>query len=161
MVLACHVVGNEVDDHLHTCFMGPLHQGFKFSHTMRHLIGQVRINIVIILDGIGRTSLTFHHGPMIALDTVGCIVCLGGMFNHSCVPHVGDSHLFDFGECQWRKSGKLAHSILLDGAVRYLWFLQIAEPTGKYLVNNHLVFLFYSVAHIFSFLILLNNTAFV
>ena len=52
LVLTGHMVGHKVDDDLHAGFMGALHQLLKLRHALVYVNGQVRVDIVVVSDGI-------------------------------------------------------------------------------------------------------------
>ena len=51
VILTSHMVGYEVDDHLHASLMRAFHELFKLQHTQIHVRSQIWINIIIIGDG--------------------------------------------------------------------------------------------------------------
>ena len=50
----------EIDDYFHSGFMRPSDQRFEFFHTVRHIIGQVRVYIIIIFDRIRRAGIPLY-----------------------------------------------------------------------------------------------------
>ena len=92
-VLSGHMIRNEVDDHFQSCLMRAAHEIFKFLHAVRHVGGQVGINVVIVLDGIRRSGTSFHHGGMVGFDTIFLIVCLRGMLQQPRKPYVGKAEI--------------------------------------------------------------------
>ena len=95
VVAACHVVGNEVDNHLQSCSVGSLHQLGELLHAVGHGGGQVGVYVVVVLDGIGRTCLTFHRGLVVGADAEMAVVGLRGMLDKAGVPYVGGAQLLD------------------------------------------------------------------
>ena len=53
VVLTCHVVGYEIDECFQSGTVCPFNQMGKLLHAVRHTGCQVRIYIIIILDGVG------------------------------------------------------------------------------------------------------------
>ena len=53
MILTGHMIGHEVDNHLHASPMSTLHEPFELLHTLVHVRCQVRIYVIIVCDGIG------------------------------------------------------------------------------------------------------------
>ena len=59
-VIPRHMVRDEVHDDLHPVPMGAFHQLKEFFHPGIGILCQIRIYVVVIRDGIGRTGLPFH-----------------------------------------------------------------------------------------------------
>ena len=59
-VIPRHMVRDEVHDDLHPVPMGAFHQLKEFFHPGIGIRCQIRIYVVVIRDGIGRTGLPFH-----------------------------------------------------------------------------------------------------
>ena len=87
-ILASYVVGHKVDDHLQTGLMRSRHQSFELLHSIGHLVGQIRINIIVVLYGIRRSSLSLHDRRMVFTNAILGVICFCRMLNHACVPNV-------------------------------------------------------------------------
>ena len=89
MILASHVVGHEVDDHLQIGLVSTHHQILKLLHALWHLHGQIGVDVVVVLDGIRTAGIALHHCGMILLDAILRVVSLRCMLNETRVPDVG------------------------------------------------------------------------
>ena len=115
MILACHVVGDEVDDDIEACAVGAVHQRRELLHASRNARGQVRVDVKIVLDGIDGAGLAFDDGAMVAANAEGGVVCLRGMLDDARVPDMGGSQRLDL--CQ-RFGREVCHgAAAIDGAV--------------------------------------------
>lgn len=52
LVFTCHMIGNKVHHHLQSLVMGTFHEHQPFGHTVFHMISQIRVDIIIVGDGI-------------------------------------------------------------------------------------------------------------
>ena len=141
LVAACHVVGHEVHDHFQVGGMGALYESVKFAQAVFDVDGQVGVNVVIVLDGVGGAGFSLDDGGMVALDAVGSVICLGSVFEKSRVPHVckaerADALQFGFGEIV-----HLATPILGQASTGLVVGLPVAVEAWKYLVDEY-AFLF-------------------
>lgn len=62
VILACHVVGDKIYNNFQSGTVSAMYQILKLLHSFRHIVCQVRIYVIIILDGVGRARLTFYDG---------------------------------------------------------------------------------------------------
>ena len=94
VVLTSHVVGHKVDDGLQSSLVCTLHEVLELLHACQFAGGQVGIDIVVVADGIDRTSHTLHHPRMpYTADAVDAVVRLCGVFDDASVPDVRSSQL--------------------------------------------------------------------
>ena len=56
-----HVVGHDVDDHLHVLGMRTGNQRFKLFHSAGDIYGKIWIDLVVVSDCIGGTCTAFDH----------------------------------------------------------------------------------------------------
>ena len=105
------MVGYEIDDYFHSGFMRPSDQRFEFFHTVRYIIGQVRVYIIIIFDSIGGAGISLHDRRMVFSYLVSRIIGIRCMFDHSGIPHMGSSQLLDLGQSHRRKVRELSYSV--------------------------------------------------
>ena len=117
MILTGYVVGNKIYDNLQTATVSALHQILKLSHTLRYVLGEIRIDIIVVLDGIGRSGFTFHNGRMVGLDIVTAVVSLRSMLDDARVPYMCSAKLLDFSQRLGCKVSHLAASIFGDAAI--------------------------------------------
>ena len=60
-VMTRHVVGHDVDDHLHVLGMRSGNQRFKFFHASGDIHGKIWIDLVVVPHRIGRSCTAFDH----------------------------------------------------------------------------------------------------
>ena len=89
VILACYVVRHKINNHLEVCFVCTHHKVFKLFHAFRHLCRQVRVDVIIVFDGIWATSIAFHDCGVILGNSILCMVAFGGMLNEPGVPNMG------------------------------------------------------------------------
>ena len=90
------MIGYEIYNYLQPAAMRTLHQIFKFLHTFGNIFRQIRVYIIIVLYGVGRTGLTLYDSRMIGLDIIATVIRLRCVFNDTCIPNVGSTQFFDF-----------------------------------------------------------------
>ena len=137
MVLAGHMIRHEVDNHLQPSGVGTLHQLLKLLHTLIDVDSQVRVNIIVIGNGVGRTGLTLHHSRMLAGNTILAIVGLRSMANNTRIPHMTDTHGSNVLQHLGGEVCQLTTTVFGNRAVHLAGDVTIAEKTGKYLINNY------------------------
>ena len=74
LILACHMIGNEVDHDLQPCLVATLHESLELLHAVRHIHSKVGVYVVIVGDGIGRASPSLHYERVLAGYAIGRIV---------------------------------------------------------------------------------------
>lgn len=98
MILTGHVVRHKVHDDFHTADMCTFHQSLELFHAFVYVYRQVRVNVIIIFDGIGRACLSLDYRRMVFRNAVGRVVSLCGMSYQTGVPDVGRSQFLDLME---------------------------------------------------------------
>ncbi len=95
MVTACHMVRNKIDDNIHSHIMRACHKAFKFLYSIRHIFCNVRVNIVIVLNGIRGTGKTFYNMRVIFWNSIFGIVAAVGMLKDTSVPNMSNAKFLD------------------------------------------------------------------
>ena len=139
MIVSRHMIGYKIDNHFQTSLVGTVDEILEFLHTVFHFHGQIRIYIVVILDSIRRTGLTFNNCRMILLNAVSAVIGLRGMFDNSRVPNVCCSQMFDFIQCFCRKIGHLATSVFFYASIILECCCLVSKKSGKDLIYNYLL----------------------
>ena len=150
VILARHMVRHEVDNHLQSCLMRTLHQLLKLLHTLIDIYCQIRIYVVIVGDGIGGTSLSFHDSSMLTRNTISTIVCRRGMTDDTCIPDMTHAHTCDFFQYFLREISHLATAVLGNRTILYPRRIPIAVEPCKHLVYNYLLHLPPFILHSYS-----------
>ncbi len=138
MILTRHMIGHEVYYHLHASLMGSLHESLELHHTLRNVLGYVRIHVIIIRNGIWRTSLALNHASVLARNTVLRVICSSSMTNDTCIPHVRKAHVVYFPQSDYIKVVHLPHPILGKRTILLKGSVAIAEKAREDLVYNNL-----------------------
>ena len=94
----CDVVGDKVHQYPQTCSVCPLDEGIKLTLSLVGIFRQVGIDVVVIFDGIGRTSRSLHRVGVVGTNAVVAVVGLGRVLQETDVPDVGCPKAADIGE---------------------------------------------------------------
>ena len=135
LVFACHMVRNEVDNHLQAFLMGAFYQVFKLAHTFRNIISDVGVDVVIVGNGVGRTSLTLDNTRCLTWNTESRIVGASGMTNDTSVPNgIYTERLYLLQRCNI-KVVHLSNTIFCKRTVWLSVVVLVAKGACKDLVN--------------------------
>ena len=97
-VLSTHMVGHKVHHHFHARLMNASQHRLKLCHSFIRANGEVRVNVVVILDSIRRAGPPFDHCAMVAWYSVVRVVSLGRMFYKTCRPDMSYAHCLYLAE---------------------------------------------------------------
>ncbi len=92
-VLACHMVGHEVNDNFHTLFVGALHQVVEFIEPLVDIHRQVRVDVVVVGDGVRAAGVPLYHMRVVAPDAVCGVVGVVRVFDYAGVPYMCDAEV--------------------------------------------------------------------
>ena len=106
---------------------------------MGHIDGEVRVDIIIVGNGIRRACLTLHHTRMLRRKAVVGIVGLSGMTDDSRLPHMRHTKLLDSLQTILINISEFSTTIFGNRAVLYTRRITIAEKSSKYLINNYFI----------------------
>ena len=56
-----HMVGNDVDDHLHSLFVGTSNQRFKLLHAAGYIYRKIWVDLIVIPHRIGGACSPLDH----------------------------------------------------------------------------------------------------
>ena len=133
------MVGHEVDNDLHTCFVSALDELFELLHALIHICGEVGIDIIVVSNGIWRSCPALHDGWMILRDAIGRIVGLSGMTDDTRVPNMAHAHFPDFFQGTGREVVQFSTSVFLNRTMFLAGRVTIAVETGEDLIDNYLI----------------------
>ena len=139
VILACHMVRHEVDDDLHACLMGALHQSLEFLHALIDIGGQIGINVVVVGDGVRRACPTLHNCWVLTGDSIGRIIGHGSMTDHTCVPDMAHAHLPDVFQGGGREVIQFTAAVLLNRSILLASGVPIAIKARKNLIDNQFI----------------------
>ena len=137
VVLSCHMIGDEINNHLHACLVRTLHQSLELVHTLRHLHGKVGVDIIIIGNSVWRPSLPLDNVWMLARDAVGRIIGCRCMTNNAREPHMRKPHVVNTSEHGRGDVVHLPYSILFQRSMGHAGHILIAKKTSKDLIDGH------------------------
>ena len=137
VVLASHMIGDEINNHLHACLVRTLHQSLELIHALRHLHGKIGVDIIIIGNSVWRPSLPLHNRWMLLRDAVGRIIGCRCMANNAREPHMREPHVVNTIERGRGDVIHLPHSILLHRSMRHAGHILIAKKASKDLIDGH------------------------
>ena len=78
--------------------MGTLDEGIQLCLSRVGIFGEVGVDVVVVLDGIGRACLPLHRVGVVGTDALGAVVGLRGMLQQADIPDVGSPETADIGE---------------------------------------------------------------
>ena len=88
MVAARHMIGDEVHEEAQPRSVRTLHERLQLCHASSGLLHEVGIDIVVVLDGIGRARDSLDRIGVIWTDTMGAVVGLGGVLQQADIPYM-------------------------------------------------------------------------
>ena len=127
VVLTCHMIRNEIDNHLHACLVRTLHQSLELVHTAMYIFSKIGIDVIIIGNGVGRSSLSLHNGWMLTWDAILSVIGCSGMAYHTRVPYMRDAHVVNALEYGRSDAVHLPRPILFHRSIRHAGHVLIAE----------------------------------
>ena len=131
------MVGHKVHDDAQAGLVGAHDKLFELLHPLFHLHCQIGIHVVVVLNGIRASGLTFHHHGVVTTDAEVRVVGLRGMLYDAGVPHVGDAEILDFAKGFRREVGHRAASVLGLGAAGRQDLVLRSEEAGENLIDRH------------------------
>ena len=70
MILTSHMVRHKVHDDLHTSLVRTLDKSLPLLHSQADIHGQIRVNVIIVGNGVWRSSLALYHLSMLGRNTI-------------------------------------------------------------------------------------------
>ena len=70
MILTSHMVRHKVHDDLHTSLVRTLDKSLPLLHSQADIHGQIRVNVIIVGNGVWRSSLALYHLSMLSRNTI-------------------------------------------------------------------------------------------
>ena len=98
MIGAGDVVGDKVHQDLQPSLVGTLDEGIQLCLSRVWIFGEIGVDVVVVLDGIGRASLPLHRIGVVGTDALGAVVGLRSMLQQADIPDVGSPETADIGE---------------------------------------------------------------
>lgn len=131
------MIRHKVDDDLHSRQMGTINKLLKLHHTIRHIDGDIWVNVVIIGDGIRRSRLTLDHARMLTRNTVLRIVGRSSVTDDTCKPHMRKTHIMDLTQAHDIEVVHLPHTILGKRTILLPSRITVAEKAGEDLIYQY------------------------
>ena len=89
------MIWHEIHHHLQPHLVRALYQCFPFAHAVIHVVSDIRIDIVIVADGVWRAGNALHHvGVLLRYAVFGIISCRS-MPDDASVPDMCDTQVLD------------------------------------------------------------------
>ena len=114
--------------------MGTLNELLELLHALINIDCEVRIDIVIVGNGIRRACPTLHNGRMVLGNAIRRIVSLGGMTDDARVPNMAHAHLPDFLQGAGREVIHLSATVLGNRAILLTSGITITVKSCKDLI---------------------------
>ena len=137
MIFARYMVRHKVNDDLHSGQMRTINKLLKLHHSVRHIDGYIRINVVIIRDGIRRACLTLDYTRMLARNAILRVVGCCSMPDNTRIPHMRKTHIVDLTQAHYIEIVHLPHSILGKRTILLASRITIAEKTSEDLIYQY------------------------
>ena len=128
LVLTTDVVRHEVDDDAQAGIMGALHERFELLHAFGFVLRQIRIDVVVVGDGVRRTGFTFGNSRVVILRR--------SVTNDAGIPHMRNTQIHYGFECPLVDIDKSSAAVLLFRAVMLTRLVIVRKPARKELVND-------------------------
>ena len=138
VILTSHMVRHKVDNHLQSGLVCALYQRLKLLHALLYVLGQIRVDIIVVGNGVRRTSLTLHHRSVLTWNAVLGVIGLRCMSDNTCVPNMAHAHLLDSIQGFGREVVQFSATVLGQCSVLMARHILIAVQAGKHLINNYL-----------------------
>jgi hypothetical protein len=140
MVLPCHVIWNKINNSFQIVLMRPFQKLLKLLHAVRNIHRQVRVDVIVIFDRIRGAGNSFNDQWMVGSDAVLAVIAQRRMFQDARVPHVCDAEIFQCREGSIINVIEFPGSVVLNGTIKFIGTVQIAEQSGKNLVYDEFIF---------------------
>ena len=122
------MIGDKVNDHPQSGSVRPVHQPAKVVPPLSRVIRQVGVNIVVVLDRIGRAGPPLHHIGVIVRDTR--VRGGGGMLEDAGIPDMGKAQPLEVSESLTGDMTQLTTAILLYRATGAIFPAHVAVEPG-------------------------------
>ena len=139
MILACNMIGNEIDDDLQSCFMCPFYQEFELTNTLLGVFRKVWIYVIIVANSIWTACFALHHIRVIDGNSISRIIRLACVFDDSRIPDMSTAKSSDLLQSLGCKVFHQAAPVLLLCSERNAVRLVVAEQTGEDLIDGHVI----------------------
>ena len=130
------MIGDKVNDHPQSGSVRPVHQSVKVVPPRSRVIGQVGIDIVVVLDRIGGAGTTLYHIGVIVRDPR--VRGGGGMLEDAGIPDMGKAQPLEVSESLTGDVTQLTTAILLDRATGAIFPAHVTVESGQYLIDQQL-----------------------
>ena len=135
-VCARHVIRHDVDDDFHAVVVGALDQRLEFLEPLCRVHGEVRVDAVVVLDGIRRAGTPLYDVGVVGAYAEVRVVADHGMMRHAGIPDMADAQFADAFQRRVGEVVELANAIFLDGSPGLVRLDLVTEQSREYLVNH-------------------------
>ena len=139
MIGAGDVVGDKVHQDLQPCLVGTLDEGVQLCLSRVWIFGEVGVDVVVVLDGIGRACLPLHRVGVVGTDALGAVVGLRGVLQQADIPDVGCPETADIGEGFGSEVTELPRSVLGECAMGLVGCILIPPESSEGRVDDDLL----------------------
>ena len=134
VIFTSHMIRHEIHDDLHACLVGTLDETLPLRHTHTHVFCQVGIDVIVVGDGVRRTSLALHHLSMLSWNAIGRVVCLRSMTNDTGVPNMREAHIMNTSQDGVIKMIQFSTTVFLYRSVLLSVCILISKEAWKNLI---------------------------
>ena len=111
------MVGDKVHQDLQPCLVGTLDEGVQLCLSRVGIFGEVGVDVVVVLDSVGRASLPLHRVGVVRADALDAVVGLRGVLQQADIPDVGCPEAADIGEGFGSEVTELPRAVLGECAM--------------------------------------------
>ena len=133
------MVGDKVHQDLQACLVGTLDEGVQLCLSRVGIFGEVGVDVVVVLDGIGRACLPLHCVGVVGTDALGAVVGLRSVLQQADIPDVSCSETADIGEGFGSEVTELPRAILGECAMGLTGRILIPPESSEGRVDDDLL----------------------
>lgn len=119
--------------------MSTFDEGVQLSLSRVWIFGEVGVDVVVVLDGIGRACLPLHCIGVVGMDALGAVVGLRGVLQQADIPDVGSPETADIGEGFGSEVTELPRSVLGECAMGLAGRILISPESSEGGVDDDLL----------------------
>ena len=116
LIVSGDMVGYNINEHLHPSGMGSLNKCLELFKSIFDVLGQIWIDVVVILYCVWRTCSPLDHVRIVIGNSIHGIIGDHIVVWNTCVPNIGHTQILDFLQSFFTKVVEFSNTILFDGA---------------------------------------------
>ena len=117
--------------------MDSLDEFLEFTYSIRWIISEIRIDIIVVADRVRRACLTLYELWVRWVASLFTALC--GMAQHACKPDVAAAEPFEIFQGRYVDVGKFSCAVVCKAAVLLRPYLVVSPETGQHLIYYRFV----------------------